>query len=65
VPEIPTLDYTILHTPCSIHPVTLAAASAECSCLLTKDLRKVVRELKASCIALGHSDEVCQTEPTE
>jgi hypothetical protein len=64
-PEIPILDYTIMHTRCTIHPVTLAAMPEECSCLLTRDLKKLVLELKAACLALGWDDETCQTEPTD
>jgi hypothetical protein len=69
VPEIPVLKYTIQQTRCSIQPVDRVADTGrndhECSCLLTSDLKKLVLELKAACLALGNSDEVCQTEPTE
>ena len=34
----------------------------ECVALLRSDYEKIVRELKAACLALGGSPEDCQTE---
>lgn len=33
-----------------------------CTCLATMDYQKIVRKMKAACLALGGTDVECQTE---
>ena len=60
VPTIPILQARPLKIACD-----LGSTTDQCTCLTTSDYQQIVRKLKASCLALGGTEQDCQAIPPD
>lgn len=55
---VPTLQAPPMDHPCQVDDL----GAQICSCVIKSDYQKIVRRMKAQCLALGGSPAECQTE---
>ena len=58
------VEMPILAAPPHHHNCTVNDMATICTCFVKSDAEAIIRKLKAACLALGGTEDACQTTPS-